>query len=1179
MEVEVAAVLLHYASKHGRTDLIREALANGAHVDVQIDASIRYEITVEEDGDDAQDGAGAAGRAGQAAVAHADVREYPDDGVQRMEAPLHAAVRYDALDSVRALLAAGASCEVTNFQDMTPIQLAQNTHLYGSASSNRARVLTAFVAELCQSAGMGKTDRIQQLLRAGLSLDSVDGEDTRNSALHWAATFGSIEATALLVQMGAPVNMRNAEGVTALMDAARCGHEEVVHLLLENAADPTVMAKSGSGAGKSAADMASSTEIRSLIAQYESARTPARQHGQPAHPQGASQHQAQHNLDLAGARAVKAVVSASSPARTSQNTPPAHAASSSNGLASVAKSSAGETHQKPVDAQASVDTAGSKPEIAEPVGIFASLANRMRKRQSKSYSSVPPQAGSPSQSQPVPEPEPEPKPVPHVGASSEQEAKEPHAPQGAGVTPTHAPVPTATLPDPVMQSPNGRPAGPAQTPQRIPEWAQLLWPRPRRILDKSERCARGFAVPTVLCIDTGASPAARSEARKWIARCAAKKAADIAPHLPDMRLCSDRGTSQGIIRVRIVPNAFQVRSEAYSIQVRPEAAHGEIGTGSISICASDERGLFYAFCVVEQCMAFCAEFSPGVVSQEGTLDGSRPLFIPAVLITDWPLFPTRGIVMDLRTGRVPAIQTLKSYAEILSRMRINTLYLFIRDESVDGRAWTCDTADVEEEEGAALTVDELAELDAFCAGSHIELIISLDLLGRGPKHASTHAGARHKLSYDLSDVLAREEAAMYAANGLKDLDLSRDLSGDHWRRLHAALAKASQYVLSDSLAVGMGMQASGAAQGAVMALDAVQMLLVDSKRVQFWSNAFRESTHAQAPERLFTAGDGHCVAMEYFDSHVDERVIRARAVALQDAGVPFMLCPSAATLNSFAGSIKEASRLIRMACTLGAAHDASGVVLTDLAGIGPLQPMIASWPAYTAFAGSAWGAQSSLDLDSGDGMELLARLLDVHVFGDGDQGGQLGAVLTMFGEFNALCIKSGTSLRVNGEQRAEWSRTAMFELVMCSNRAAQNGSEGAGLIACFDESGLRRCSRRVEKALEVLSTYQGSASTCELTEIQLIGEYLRVATRMALLLGRPPGADANISQSTRSDLVNRIIKCIGLLRRTCELQCKLGSGFRAAVKYLECALYALSQDQKYMCEFIEECKRRNWLFE
>jgi len=60
--------------------------------------------------------------------------------------------------------------------------------------------------------------------------------------LHWTAHKGHVDALALLLNYGAPLNATAMEGATPLHVGANRGHLSVVRLLLENGADRRALA-------------------------------------------------------------------------------------------------------------------------------------------------------------------------------------------------------------------------------------------------------------------------------------------------------------------------------------------------------------------------------------------------------------------------------------------------------------------------------------------------------------------------------------------------------------------------------------------------------------------------------------------------------------------------------------------------------------------------------------------------------------------------------------------------------------------------------------------------------------------------------------------------------------------------------------------------------------------------
>src|SRR5262245_65794121 len=97
------------------------------------------------------------------------------------------------------------------------------------------------------AARMRDVELVQRQIDAGVDVDVLNGRaangDGGNTAL-WFAAQGpppsGIEVARLLIAAGAAINRRCEHGRTALQMAAAWGHLDVVQLLIQHGADPTI---------------------------------------------------------------------------------------------------------------------------------------------------------------------------------------------------------------------------------------------------------------------------------------------------------------------------------------------------------------------------------------------------------------------------------------------------------------------------------------------------------------------------------------------------------------------------------------------------------------------------------------------------------------------------------------------------------------------------------------------------------------------------------------------------------------------------------------------------------------------------------------------------------------------------------------------------------------------------
>lgn len=102
---------------------------------------------------------------------------------------------------------------------------------------------------------LGQTDRAIKLINQGASVNRLGW-----TPLHYAASRAQLDTAKMLITHKAIVNAPGTDGTTPLMMAAMSGNQDMVRLLMQNGADPTMI----NIKGETAADLANSNKHTSL---------------------------------------------------------------------------------------------------------------------------------------------------------------------------------------------------------------------------------------------------------------------------------------------------------------------------------------------------------------------------------------------------------------------------------------------------------------------------------------------------------------------------------------------------------------------------------------------------------------------------------------------------------------------------------------------------------------------------------------------------------------------------------------------------------------------------------------------------------------------------------------------------------------------------------------------------
>lgn len=372
-------------------------------------------------------------------------------------------------------------------------------------------------------------------------------------------------------------------------------------------------------------------------------------------------------------------------------------------------------------------------------------------------------------------------------------------------------------------------------------------------------------------------------------------------------------------------------------------------------------------------------------------------------MTDWPKLTQRGVLLDTSRAKVLTPSTFRQLIERLARLKFNQVQLYM--EHTFGylsheEVWR---------DSGAMSPEEVMSLDRFCTDLFVELV---------PCQSSLSG----------FNMWLKNSRYTYLAECPQEADLAGLDTSDPRERMSLCLVDPSstQFITElyeqllpcfSSTQVNIGFdQAHDMGRGRsakeveakgieVVAVDFLRSIAnvaqINGKRtVQFWSDFLARTLDAQEDmgELAMQLPQG-AVAMERGDEA--SHPFGSRCNRLASIGVPFYVCPSTSSHNSFGGRVSNCLENIRNAAKAACNHAAIGMLLTDYGYNGHLQPLVASYPGFIAGAGAAWNADGALRATE-QGLRHLAALLDAHIFVDSEETAAVGTILTTVGDLHLV---------------------------------------------------------------------------------------------------------------------------------------------------------------------------------
>jgi hypothetical protein len=399
--------------------------------------------------------------------------------------------------------------------------------------------------------------------------------------------------------------------------------------------------------------------------------------------------------------------------------------------------------------------------------------------------------------------------------------------------------------------------------------------------------------------------------------------------------------------------------------------------------------------------------------------------IPTLTIHDQPLFAVRGVMLDVSRDRIPTMAEFQRLIPQLAAWKYNHLQLYVEHTvAYAGHAAAWQGLD-------PLTPDELRTLDQCCADHGIELAANQNCFGH------------------LSGFLAKppyQHLAEIAVDGTWDFNglvtrrgpfslcpgepAARTFVADLLAQLCPLLRSPWLNIGCDeTFDVGQGRSREAVAHRgrAAVYLDFVRevcaLAATHGKRPQFWADIALEH-----PECLRELPPVCGLAWGY----EGDAQFAQWCTTLRAAGHAAWVCPGTSSWRSITGRTTDRGQNLLAAAEQGAAHGASGFLVTDWGDLGHRQQWPISLHGLAEAAHRAWSGNVAYD----------SRASGLHGFGNADVGPWLDALGDADRSLRLIGGRLISTDRADGKRAALRNATALFTDLHLALDAPYVGSGG-----------------------------------------------------------------------------------------------------------------------------------------
>ncbi|OZG67402.1 glycoside hydrolase family 20 zincin-like fold domain-containing protein [Bifidobacterium eulemuris] len=357
--------------------------------------------------------------------------------------------------------------------------------------------------------------------------------------------------------------------------------------------------------------------------------------------------------------------------------------------------------------------------------------------------------------------------------------------------------------------------------------------------------------------------------------------------------------------------------------------------------------------------------------------------LPAVHIEDEPAFAVRGYYLDATRGRVPTLDWLKQWADLLCLAKYNQLQLYVE------HSFAFDHMSETWRGVCPLTPAQIIEFDAYCAERGIELVPSVSTFGHH------YMALRTRELRDLGEFPEQADRAYSFIERMEHhtLNITDERAFDFSCSLvdsYVELFRSRKFNIcaDETFDLGKGRGRGEAERRGVAAMYAdyvtrlCRHLSERGYKPQFWGDIAVEM-----PQILDSLPDDVTLLNWIYEPEaVDEKV---RLVAR--SGARQIVCPAVWGWNSLLARPHDAWRNISRMARYGWRHGADGMLVTDWGDFGHINDPRMSIPSMMVGAQYAWDPETLGDADDSEAVARMEAELNrrIALAAYGDAGGRL----------------------------------------------------------------------------------------------------------------------------------------------------------------------------------------------